>query len=301
MPEQKEIQQDKIQNRIAEAEKLLADKKVKLPDDILANAVKGLGDIKEKLKKRLPVYESDFDFVEESNEITRMGKQYNEAMENLKGGDLYNPEKPINGDKKAPTLEEVINTLRANLTPNQKEVIAQMKNPVFLVKPITTWKRFMANLNSVERVIDRFRASDDGSFVNVIGEEWADYERGSEITEMITGWEVGFAEGEQELKGESGHMGNLIKEWHEGSFFKKGARIITYNEYMLLMADSIHKNVPIDKKYTSMLRKEGGEVIYEGEENISTGRYTVHPDFQQWRVNDWYTDIHFRYAVMIKI
>jgi len=289
-----EMQPNVVADRLAGVEGMLKNEKVKLPDDVLESAINGIKNIREKLERRFPVYESDFDFVEELREAIKIVRQYDGAMQNLKGGDLYNPEKPIEGDKKAPTQEEVISTLQAKLTKEQKEVIAQMKNPVLLVKPITTWRRFEENLNSV-RQID----------TNTIRPEWTKSEKYARITNKITGWEVGFAEGEQELDGkekEGALVGDLITEWQNGSLAKKGAKLVTNNEYMLLIANSIKKEKPIDKKNWSILREEGRENIIGSDGAVSYGGlYWSALDFRGIVLNGFSIDMRFRYAVMVKI
>jgi len=288
---QKEIQQSEIDERLAGAEKLLNGEKVKLPDEVLNNAVKGIKSIKEKLEKRLPVYESDFDFVEELKDAIKIVQQYGGAMQNLKGGDLYNPEKPIKGDKKAPTQKEVIRILREKLTKEQKEVIAQMKNPVLLVKPITAWRRFAENLNSVQKIVSNTREL-----------EWTGNEKDAKITNKITGWEVGFAEGEQELDGKHGILGDLITEWQSGNLAKKGAKLVTNNEYMLLMAKSIKKGTPIDKVNWSVLRGESREEIIGKDGRVSFGDWNAGgPNFLDRNPGGRYGVVRFRFAVMVKI
>jgi len=288
---QEKLEDAQIQERINEAEDALKNEKVKLPDDVLRNAINGIKNIKEKLEKRLPVYESDFDFVEELKFVINIGQQYNGAMENLKGGDLYNPEKPIKGDEKAPTMEEAISTLQAKLTKEQKEVIAQMKNPVLLVKPITTCKRFAENLNSVKKIVFNNRES-----------EWAENEKDAKITDKITGWEVGFVEGEQELDGKEGILGDLITEWQNGNLAKKGSKLITSNEYMLLMSKSIRKGTPIDKENWSVLRGEGREEIIGKDGRVSLGFWNDdEPYFGDYDPDDRCDSAWFRFAVMVKI
>ena len=280
-----------VADRLAGVEGMLKNEKVKLPDEVLEAAVKGIKNIREKLEKRLLVYESDFEFVEELNEVIKIGQQYSEAMENLKGGDLYNPEKPTEGDKKAPTREEVIDTLQAKLTKEQKEAIAQMKNPVFLVKPITTWKRFAENLNSAKKI-----------GFNDRGDEWTENEKDAKITNKITGWEVGFAEGEQELDGKKGILGNLIAEWQNEHQPKKGAKLITNNEYMLLMAQSFKKGTPIDKENWSVLRGEKREEIIGKDGRVSYGYwFDGAPSFDDCNPGDHYVSARFRVAVMVEI
>jgi hypothetical protein len=288
---QREMQPDMVTERLAVAEELLKNKKVKLPDVVLANAVDDLRKIKEKLEKRLPVHESDFDFVEELKYAIKIVQQYDGAMENLKGGDLYNPEKPIKGDIKAPTKEEVIHTLQAKLTKEQKEVIAQMKNPVLLVKPITTWIRFAENLNSAGQIGFNSRES-----------EWTENEKDAEITNKITGWEVGFVEGKQELDGKPGILGDLITEWQNSPTAKKGAKLITNNEYMLLIAQSIKKESPTDEVNWPILRGEGRENIIGKDWRVSLSRWNDGVPY----FNDYNPKLHcdfarFRAVVMVKI
>jgi len=286
-----EIQPNMAADRLAGVEKMLNGEKVKLPDDVLANAVRGIKNIKEKLEKRLPVHESDFDFWEEVKEAVKIGLGYNEAMENLKGGNLYNPENPVKGDKKAPTLEEVINTLQSKLTMEQKEVIAQMKNPVLLVKPITAWKRFAENLNSATKI-----------GYNGRGSEWTENEKEAKITDKITGWEIGFAEGEQELEGKPGILGDLITEWQNGLQSKKGAKLVTNNEYMLLMARSIKKGTPIDKTNRSILKGEGRDNLIGKDRRVSYGRWAGDgPYFADYSPVSHFVNARFRVAVMVKI
>ncbi|MFA6521838.1 MAG: hypothetical protein WCT53_05660 [Candidatus Gracilibacteria bacterium] len=286
-----EIQPDRVSDRLKEAEDALKNKKVKLPKDVFKRAEEGLRKINEKLEKRLPIYESDFDFIEELKDAIKIAQQYNEAIKSLKGGDLYNPEKPIEGDKKAPTMEEAINTLQAKLTKEQKEVIDQMKNPVLLVKPITTWKRFAENLNSAKKI-----------GYNNRGSEWTENEKDAKITDKITGWEVGFVEGELELEGKPGAVGELIAEWQIGHQSKKGAKLATNNEYMLLVARSIKKGTPIDKQSFSVLRGEGREEIIGKDGRVSSGaRNGGAPDFGDYSPERRYAAARFRVAVMVKI
>jgi len=286
-----EIQPDVVADRLAGVDGMLKNEKVKLPDEVLNNAVNGIKKIKEKLEKRLPVFESDFEFVEELKDAIKIAQQYDGTMENLKGGDLYNPEKPIEGDKKAPTQEEVINTLQSKLTKEQKEVIAQMKNPVFLVKPITTCKRFVKNLNSVKKIGFSSRET-----------EWTENEKDAKITDKITGWEVGFAEGERELDGKEGILGDLITEWQNGNLAKKGAKLVTNNEYMLLMSKSIRKGTPIDKENWSVLRGEGREEIIGKDGRVSFGRWAGDvQNFVGSSPDTPYGNARFRFTVMVKI
>jgi hypothetical protein len=289
----KKLGDAQIQERINEAEEALKNEKIKLPKDVFKRAAEGLMKINEKLEKRLPIFESDFEFIEELKDAINIVQQYNEAIENLKGGNLYNPEKPIKGDKKAPTREEVVTTLHSKLTKEQKEVISQMKNPVLLVKPITTWKRFAKNLNSAKKIRQNSRES-----------EWTENEKDACITNKITGWEVGFVEGEQELEGRPGVLGDLIKEWQEGNLAKKGAKLVTNNEYMLLMARSIKKGTLIDKATWSILRGESREEIIGKDRRVSYGSWSA--DVIAPRFNVYDTDAHdifvrFRLAVMVKI
>jgi len=301
--DKKEIKQDEIAERLAGAEGILKNEKIKLPDDVLKRAKEGLRRINEKLEKHLPIYESDFDFMEELEWNIKIIPKYNKAMENLKGGDLYNPENPkrksildsfVGKDKKAPTVKEVISALRANLTFDQKEVIAKMKSPVFLIKPITTHKRFLKNLESVNPIpIEEITRKS----------EWSKNEKDAKITSLITGWEVGFVEGEKELDGKSGNLGELIKEWERGDIAKKGVKLITNNEYMLLMAESIKKGNTIDDGRWTVLRGEGREQIAGKDKSISYGSGTH--NLLYFRAAEprsmCFDVISFRYAVMIKI
>jgi hypothetical protein len=288
---QQEIQPDMVADRLAEAEGMLKNEKVKLPDEVLEAAVKGIKNISEKLEKRLPVYESDFDFMEELERFVKLGSEYKEAMENLKVGDLYNPEKPIEGDKKAPTMNEVLSALQTKLTKEQKEVIAQMKNPTLLIKPITEWRRFSKNLGNV-------MMEDDQKIKN----EWTKNEKDTGITDKITGWEVGFAEGEQKLDGKEGVLGDLIKEWQNGHLVKKGAKLVTNNEYMLLMARSIKKGQRIDKKGHAVLRGENRENIIGGGKRVSFCKlFFLNPFFKFADPNNSFDNVIFRASVMMKI
>jgi len=298
-----EMQPYKINERLAVAEELLKNEKVKLPDDVLANALEGLRKIKEKLEKRLPVYENDFDFVKELEEAIKTGLhyQYNEAIKSLRGGNLYNSKNPIEGDKKAPTLEEVTNAIKTKFTPEQREVIAQMKKPVLIVKPITTWKRFEKNLNSITEIHENTRER-----------EWSYNDIRASVTDKITGWEVGFAEGEEKLEDKRGNLKKLIDEWENEPIAKKGAKLLTNNEYMLLMARSAKKGEPIDKGCSSILKVEGKDKVADGDRRVSCGGWMVNtiggkhidkPLFHGYAVDPTitYGKIVFRYGVMIKI
>jgi len=315
---QQEMQPNMVADRLAGVEGMLKNEKVKLPDDVLKNAIKGIKNIREKLEKRLPVYESDFDFVEELNEVVGIGLQYNEAMKDLENGDLYNPKRYlkksflhhfvprgdnlvreviarvdeylISKDKKPPTSQEVIDIIMNKLTPDQKYVIGQMKNPILLIKPITTHERFV-----------RYVTSSHILPVDMV-ELCKSYEKKTAIKRNITGWQIGFVEGLQDLGPNKLRCEYVDDRWQDGILAKKGATLITLNEYMLLVGRSMRKGTPIDcGDVRSIVRMEGKKEATWGDETFLAG--TLHKDKPLLMRLSPKGDVgdRFRYAMMIDV
>ena len=262
---QKEIQQSEIDERLAGAEEMMKGEKVKLPDDVLANAVEGLRKISEKLEKRLPVYESDFDFVEELEDVVRLGSQYKEVMANLKECGLYNPE-DVENEGIPPTQEEVIREVRANLTESQKEAIAQMKEPTLLVMPIKKMTNYWTALNkNMPMVVNgRYQATVHVSpTTEEIFQQTDASEKVRTMDKMKKGktksWRIVITEGAAEPKLLKGDGNNETFEnrldWFTENYVKKGINGMDYKSWMLLQILKFSKNPPqpIDKDSPTLL------------------------------------------------
>jgi hypothetical protein len=309
-----EMRPSDIDERLAGVEGMLKDEKVRLPDEALESMIKGIKNIREKLKKRLPVYESDFDFVEELRDAIKIGQQYSEAMENLKRGGLYNPEKLIKKNKKAPTMEEVIQIVRTKLTKKQKEVINKMQKPVLQIVPNRTCGEYEAALNKNKPMTDAYGGGK--AQVNANVSNWAENAfrragtRDNAEYGRITDWRVVITEGSDApsiLPGDD--VSKTLKErikWFKNNFEKKGISGIDFKSYMLLQMAGFAKNPPrpiddinAEDKTWTMLNAEG---VFNGSvAGASWSNYNAYVSIFDDRVENENDLARFRVAVVMKI
>lgn len=211
--------------------------------------------------------------------------QYNGSIENLKRGGLYNPEK----DKNVPSMAEAMQFLKEKLTFGQLEVIAGMQNPVFIMKPKTTYKRFEDNLKNISKVKHNSRR-----------EEWEERERESGVNETIAGWEIGLAEGAELVDGKAGKLGFLNETWESSDLAQKGAKLLTHNEYMLLLMDAIRNGRKMDERSWSVLRGEGDAGVVGKDGRVSGGYLDKDGfGFRKYDPVNYFRDANFRYGVMV--
>jgi len=243
---QQEIQPNEIDERLAVVEEMLADKKVKLPDDVFKRAEAGLKNINEKLEKKLPIYESDFDFIEELKDTIKIAQQYNEAMDSLKEYGLYNSEDANSKDKKPPTDEYVMQIIGSKLTKEQKEAINKMQKPVLQIVPNRTCEEYVSALNKNKPMVNE----EGGAYVS----DWTKGAFGRANTRdnakngRITGWKVVITEGADApaiLSGDD--TGKTLEErfkWFKDNFESKSISGIDIKSYMLLQMAALAKTPP---------------------------------------------------------
>ncbi|MFA6521839.1 MAG: hypothetical protein WCT53_05665 [Candidatus Gracilibacteria bacterium] len=308
----KKLGDAQIQERINDAEDALKNEKIKLSKDVFKRAEEGMRNINEKLENNLPIYESDFEFVEELNEVVKIGQQYREAMENLKRGGLYNPEKLIKRNKKAPTMEEVIQIVRTKLTKEQKEAINKMQKPVLQIVPNRTCGEYVTALDKNKPMVDEkgkaqanARVSDwaKNAFRRAGTRDNAEYGR-------IMGWKVVITEGVNApaiLDGDD--VSKTLGErwaWYKENFEKKGISGIDFKSYMLLQMAGFAKNPPRpiddtdgeDNTWTML----NAERIFNGSvAGANWNDYNTQVDIFADRIENENDYARFRVAVMVKI
>jgi len=264
---QQEIQPNMVADRLAEAEGMLKDEKVRLPDEVLEAVVKGIKNISEKLEKRLPVYESDFDFMEELERFVKLGSQYGEAMASLKECGLYNPEDANPKDEKPPTREEVIQIMGSKLTKEQKEAIRRMKEPVLQIVPIKTMTNYLTVLDNNTPIFGKTGKR----LANIWPSTEAMFERIDEECKakkrMVSGWKISIIEGSDLpnlLNGENERTTLRERmEWFDENYVKKGIDGIGFKNWILLQILKFSKKPPepIDNGMATIIN---GDVMNNG-------------------------------------
>jgi len=307
-----EMQPDMVEERLARVEGMLKKVKVKLPDVVLANAVEGLRKIKEKLEKRLSVYESDFDFVEEVEMYVIIKIRYVESMEDLKQSGLYDPETAKPEDKKPPTEESVIKTLLSNLTMGQKEVIRKMKEPVLQIVPIRTISEYVKALNKNKTITikrGQINAYVPGELREVI--EKADIRDEAEKGK-ITGWRIVVTEGTDAPDLSPGMKTNEKLDTQLNKFNKyyagRGVSGIDFKSYILLQISGLLKKPtnPVDiywggEKHRTKTMLNGESI--EREKVVIGSWWGDTPQIALELGPLWHTRVEnrFRPTIMIKI
>lgn len=212
--------------------------------------------------------------------------QYEKAVSDLKKADLS----PKERESPVPSTKEAFQILKKKLTLGQLEVIAGMENPVFIMKPKTTYKRFQ---NGLEKMIKIGRP-------NSREEEWERREKETGVDETITGWEIGFVEGAKTLDGGTGKLESLIKKWKSNGSLGEEARLLTPNEFMLLSMRMVGDKKRPDPRRFNVFRQEGSDDVIEGDGCISGG-YLKKESFAllTYKPERSFNDADFRYGVMV--
>jgi hypothetical protein len=133
---------------------------------------------------------------------------YGLSFNELTNGGLYNPDQE--GIIKAPTIEEAIEILQAQLSMEEMEAIRQhMGKPGFIMEPQNLpWRRFVLNLDTGE---NPKRATDTCSAATELDRQ--DQVLGIQKDSVITGWKIGAVDREKKIKPKGWRLEQILAGW----------------------------------------------------------------------------------------